>query len=294
MGPTSHRLMHDSASARSWFAALRAALYHDPAPVGGVAVALLAGTYGLFALPLAPPLLILGFCGTALAYAVDRVWTERPEDRVNRPNRVAWVEAHSGWLALETSIFVAGAVATVPFLRADTLFWIVALGGIAGLHVLPRGGVPQVLIGLRKPVVIAGAWAGGALLPVVEAGQPVGLGVLLFFAYRFLFILPNLLLADWGDRVGDAEAGLRPWAMLWSGKQVRWVATGLLLLAMAGGGLWVILGPSPFLVALDAAGLVLMLGVVWRFDHSRPRDAFLADLVVGWPLIPAFVAWMIV
>lgn len=277
------------------FSALRSALYHDPAPVGGVAVALLMGTQGLFGLSADVPLLLLGFCGTTLVYAVDRVWRETPEDRVNRPARVAWVKAHTGWLTLETSVLVATAGATVPFLRGETLLGVVGLGGIAGLRVLPRAFGSRVLHGLRKPVTIAGAWAAGsALLPFAEAGVPIDGGAVLFFGYRFLFILPNLLLADWTDRRGDSDAGLAPWAAGWSGQQVRWAATGSLLLAAAGAGLWALGGEAPLLLGLDAVGLLLMLGVVWRLDLARPRDAFLADLVVAWPLIPALVRWMIV
>jgi len=271
-------------------------LYHDPAPVGGVAVGLLLGTQGLFGLSVNIPLLLLGFCGTALAYAVDRMWADAPEDRANRPARVAWVNAHRGWLALETSLFVAAAGATLPYLRWPTLLGTALLGGLAVLHVGPRD-QDALLVqgGLRKPITIAGAWAiGGTVLPILEAGQAVDLGVLLFAGYRFFFILPNVLLADWADRGGDAHAGLAPWATAWSIRQVRQAATGGLLVALGGAALWGLLGDSPLLVALDAVGLLLMLGMVWRSDPARPRDAFLADLVVAWPLVPALWAGMIV
>jgi hypothetical protein len=271
------------------------ALYHDPAPVGGVAVALLAGTYGLFGLSPDLPLLVAGFCGTTLLYAADRVWTETPEDRVNRPERVAWVQTHTRWLAVESAVLVALGGAMLPLLEWRTLVGTGILGGVAGLHLLPRGAVGPVLTGLPKPIVIAGTWAaGGALLPLVEAGVPIGRGALLFFADRWLFILPNLLLADWGDRAGDAEAGLAPWATGWSARWVRGIATALLLGAAAGSLLWAAVGTVPVRAAVDAVGPVLMMGAVWGLDPTRPRDAVLFDLVVAWPLVPAFLAWMMV
>jgi 4-hydroxybenzoate polyprenyltransferase len=55
---------------------------------------------------------------------------------------------------------------------------------------------------------------------------------------------------------------------------------------------WGTVGAAPVLVAIDAAGLLLMVGVVWGPDPERPRSLLLADLVVAWPLVPALVAWM--
>lgn len=279
----------------SLFSLFPGALYHDPAPVGGVAVALLAGTYGLFGLSPDLPLLVAGFCGTTLLYAADRVWVDAPEDRVNRPERVAWVQARGRWLAVESAVLVALGGAMLLLLEWRTLVWTGILGSVAGLHLLPRGTEGPFLTGLSKPIVIAGTWAaGGGVLPLVEAGEPIGGGALLFFGERWLFVLPNLLLADWGDQAGDAEAGLAPWAPRWSARQVRGGATALLLVAAAGGLAWAIVGTAPLLIGVDALGPVLMMGAVWGLDPTRPRDAFLFDLVVAWPLIPALLAWMIV
>jgi 4-hydroxybenzoate polyprenyltransferase len=271
------------------------ALYHDPAPVGGVAVALLSGTYGLFGLPVDLPLLVVGFCGVTLIYAADRVWGASPEDRVNRPERVAWVRTHQGWLAVETAGLFAVGGALLPYLEGATLLWTAVLGSVAGLHVRSGAGEQPVLAGLAKPGAIATTWAaGGALLPFVEAGVPVGIGALLFFGSRTLFILPNLLLADWGDRRGDIKAGLAPWAPRWTLRRVRWTATGGLMIAALGALGWAAVARAPVLVGIDAVGLLLMGGTVWGLDPSRPRDAFLADLVVAWPVVPALAAWMIV
>jgi hypothetical protein len=271
------------------------ALYHDPAPVGGVAVALLTGTYGLFGLPVDLPLLVVGFCGVTLIYAADRVWGSAPEDRVNRPDRVAWVRAHQGWLAVETMGLFAVGGALLPYLAWPTLLWTAVLGSVAVLHVRWGAGEQPVLVGLAKPGAIATTWAaGGALLPFVEAGASVGIGALLFFGARTLFILPNLLLADWGDRRGDIKAGLAPWAPRWTLRRVRWAATGGLAAAALGALGWAVVARAPVLVGIDAVGLLLMGGTVWGMDPTRPRDAFLADLVVAWPVVPGLAAWMIV
>ena len=273
---------------------LPGALYHDPAVVGGVAVALMLGTYGLSGVPVDLPLLGAGFCGTALTYLADRWWVDTPEDRVNRPERVAWVQLHARWLAVETAVLFALGGAMVLYLERTTLLWAGGLGVVAGLHVL-QGRAGRSFWGVPKPVALAGAWAaGGALLPLVEAGHPLGGEALLFFGYRGLYVLPNLLLADWADRTGDAAVGLAPWAARWTARQVRWAATGSLLLAAVGAAIWRVADVTPLLVGIDAVGLLLMAGVVWELDPERTHTALLADLVVGWPVVPALVAWMIV
>jgi 4-hydroxybenzoate polyprenyltransferase len=73
---------------------------------------------------------------------------------------------------------------------------------------------------------------------------------------------------------------------------VQWTATGSLLVAAGGAAIWAVVGSMPLLVGIDALGLLLMAGVVWGLGPERPRTAVLADLVVGWPLVPALVAWM--
>jgi len=294
---SAHRVscMSSSSSVGSSTTGFLPALYHDPAPVGGVAVALLLGTCGLFNVPVDVPLSVAGFCGVTLVYAADRVWKSSPEDRINRPERVAWIRAHVGWLTIETVALLAVGGAMLPFLEWTTLLCTVVLGGVAGLQVWPWGEGRAALSGFTKVGAIAGAWAvGGVVLPLVEAGFPVGAEAALFFGYRTLFVLPNLLLADWGDRRGDAHAGFDPWALGWSLRRVRWVATAGLLVAALGAVAWAVVGTTPLLVGIDAVGLVLMGGVVWALDPVRPRDAFLADLVVAWPLVPALTAWMIV
>jgi len=287
--------MADPSSSPVLRSGLSAALYHDPAVVGGVAVALMLGTMGLFGLPVDLPLLVAGFCGTTLTYLADRAWSAVPEDRVNRPGRVAWIRAHPRWLAAESAVLLPVGGAMLLYLDPLTILCTMGLGVVAGGHVLLRGRGEASFWGFPKPVAIAAAWAaGGALLPLVEAGPPLGVGALLFFCYRGLFILPNLVLADWADRQGDAAAGLAPWAAGWTARQVRWVATTSLLVAALGAAIWAFSGTMPLLVGVDAVGLLLMAGVVWGLDPKRPYTAVLADLVVGWPLVPALVAWMIV
>lgn len=279
----------EPAEGRGW-----AALCHDPLPVGGIAVALLLGTYALLGLPPSIPLLGAAFCGAALVYGIDRGLVAAPEDAVNHPDRRRWVRRHQWWLWGEAGALVLGGIVALSFLRLNTLLGAGAVAGLAGLHLVPTGRWGRLLkkTGLGKPLVVAGGWAVGAtVLPVIEAGKAVSLAVWGLAAYRFLFVLPNVLLADWGDRGGDAAVGLRPWAEGQTGSGTRWIAIGLLGGAAGLAALLSITTIPAWLLLVDGLGLLGMGGAVWCAEPERPRHRFLLDLLVAWPLVTALVAW---
>jgi 4-hydroxybenzoate polyprenyltransferase len=253
-----------------------------------VAGGLLLGTSALLGLPVDGPLLVLGVCGTALVYWVDRVWAPAPEDAVNRPDRRRWRTACSGWLRVEAVGLAAGAAAALPWLRPQTLGVAVLLGGVGAAHVLPLlpGGRRLAAFGTTKPLAISAVWAVGAVaLPVVEAGGPWTAGAAALAAYRLAFVLPNVLLADWGDRRGDAAAGRPTLVTGWSRRRVRLTASGLLGAALLGAGAATAAG-APALLAVDAAGPALLLLGVWRFEPARhPAHVALADWIVAWPAV---------
>lgn len=269
-------------------------LCYDPLPVGGIAVALLFGTYALLGMAPSVPLLLAGFCGVALVYGMDRGIVAAPEDTVNHPGRRRWVEAHRPWLWGEAAVLLLGGVVALSYLEGGTVLGVAVGVVLAGLHLLPVGRRGRLLktIGVGKPIVVAGAWAVGAtLLPVIEAGQPITIEAAGLAGYRFVFILPNVLLADWGDRRGDVAAGLGPWTEAGTGERLRWIAATLLLI---GGGLATGLSMTSMsagLLLVDGVGLVLMGGAVWGLRPDCPRDRLLMDLVVAWPIVTALVKW---
>lgn len=271
-----------------------AVLAYDPLPIGGIAVALLLGTSALLRISPSLPLLVAGFCGAALVYGADRALVPSPEDATNHPERRRWVRAHRSWLMAEAGLLLVAGGGALAFLQTETLLASVGLAGLAALHLLPVGpwGRPLKSLGLGKPFIVAGAWAiGGTLLPVFEAGQIPHAETWGLVVYRMLFILPNVLMADWGDRHGDRAAGVRPWPDEHTGGPLRWLATGLLGLA-AGGAIVGSMGAStPLLLWVDALGPLLLLGAVWAVSPSRPDGRLIMDGLVAWPLVTAAVAW---
>jgi len=269
-------------------------LYHDPLPTGVVAVALMLGTGALLDVPVSSPLLGAAFCGVALVYLLDRTLGHSPEDRTNQPARVEWARRHRTWIWTEGVLLTTGAAFSVLLLQVKTVGIAALLGGVGALHLgagLSGAGGPMARR-LLKPLAVAGAWAvGGVLLPVLEAGAPMTASVAGLAAYRFLFILPNVLLADWGDRAGDIAAGLHPWTEWATARGVRGTATGLLGLALVGAVGASAVHPRPVLLWIDAVGPLLMLAAVWTADPTRPAHRFGLDLLVGWPAVTALAAW---
>ena len=270
---------------------VRAFLLYSSVPVGGIAGALLLGTYALLGLPPSGPLLLLASCGAFLVYQLDRSLLAGPEDVLNQPERVAWVRQHPAWLGTSAVLAATLALGALPFLRPATLLAGALLGLPGVLYAAPLlpGGRRLKSVWLLKPVLIAGAWSVGAtVLPALEAGMALTSGLGALALYRFLFILPNALLADWPDRAGDRLAGLRTAATELSTGALRRLAAVPLILALAGGlvALWLFEAPS--LLYVDLAGPALMLGLVLRLPAgSRWCYGFVLDAAVAWPALTA-------
>ena len=275
---------------------LHAFLLYSNVPVGGIAVAFTLGTYGWLGLMPDVPLLVLALCGTFLVYQADRALHLPPEDALNQPQRWAWVEQHRSLTWGLTVVALGGAVVVLPMVRTEVLVLGSVLAGVGALYVAPLLPGRRRLKGIwyLKPVAIAGAWAvGGVVLPVVEAGQAVTVGVGALLGARVLFVLPNALLADWPDRAGDRRAGLGTPALRLSEHALRRLALALLL---GSGGLLAAAGvllERPALGLVDAVGLLLMLGAVVRPRRpSRWFYGFVIDVIIAWPIVTFGVAWI--
>ncbi|MEM1126849.1 MAG: UbiA family prenyltransferase [Bacteroidota bacterium] len=258
--------------------------------VGGVAVALLAGTGAWLGLPVSPALLGVAACATILIYQWEQPARWAPEAAYSHPERTAWRQQYRTFRQVLSVGLLAGLGLLLPSLAVRTLLLCVPLGLLALLYLAP------VLPGRRrlktwplaKPMVVTMAWALGAVLPVVtEAGVPLTSAAWGLVLLRAALVWPNALLADWGDREGDRRAGLQTLAAQSSQPRVRRLA--LLPLGMAVGVLvtgllkgWlppvatgevggylllgaVVLGPwprSPWFYTLLLDGLVAVPGVL--------------------------------
>lgn len=274
---------------------IAAFLFYGNLPVGGIAVCFMLGTYALLRLQPDVPLLLLAFFGTFLVYQFERALHPSPEDAFNHPARLAWSARHRRYVWISSVVALAGALATLPFLRPATLGVGAALGVLSGFYMLPVGAGRRRLksIWYLKPLTIAGAWAvGGVVLPVIEAGTPVTLAVVAFLGYRLLFVLPNALLADWPDRYGDAQVGLSTFATRYDLTRIQQWIGGVLFVGFCGGVGVLVEGSASWLLGVDLLGLGLMAILTLRpLPHSRWFFGFVLDAIVAWPIVTAACAW---
>ncbi|RMF54565.1 MAG: hypothetical protein D6746_14215 [Bacteroidetes bacterium] len=245
------------------------------------------GTYALQNWPVSFPLLVAAFAGTLLVYRADRRWWPGPEDKAmytTTPGR------RVGLLA------VLALLASLPYLKPATVGWAAVLGALGLLYAFPLGGPDRRLkawaSGWRKPILVAGGWALGAVvLPWVEAGMDWSSATLALLVYRFLFVLPNVVLSDRLDREGDRRAGLHTVAV----RTPSWGRTAARLSAgVAGTGALLAgaMGWAPPLLLLDAAGPLLLLVLLLVPEPSYGGWlGWTADLVVAWPLVTFLWAW---
>lgn len=264
-----------------------------------MAAAMVAGTAALAGLALDGPLLLLAFCGTLFVYHLDRTPALSPEDRFNHPARWRWRHQHGRVGAVLAAGALLGACWAASHLHLRTMAAGAVLAVPAGAYALPvlssRGGGARRLkdIGAVKPVAVAAAWAGASVaLPVLEAGVSVAAAaptLILLGGYRFLFVLPNLLLADAADSEGDARAGLHTAGTSWPPARLRHLSAGVLGGAVATGvGALLVLGTPP-LLAVDLAGPALLLALVLSGLPAR-RLSRAADAVMLWPAVTVAAA----
>ncbi|MEM8485138.1 MAG: hypothetical protein AAF564_06290 [Bacteroidota bacterium] len=257
-----------------------------------VALGLLSGTSTLFGTGFSVPVVLAGCCGAFLLYQLDRGWLPGKEDGANQPERVAWIARHHMYVWSSCAFALLAGLIGTAFLSGAALLAGALLAGCGFAYVLPlRKRLKR--IWYVKPVAIAGAWAlGGVALPLVEMNFAMAPVVLIFLGYRFFFILPNVLLADWQDRLGDEQAGLHSLAMLVDERMLRLMAAGSALVAiMLGGWCGVLLGWSA-LFFIDLAGPLLMLLLCLRPLHaSYLVYGLLLDLLVAWPLITTLLVY---
>lgn len=253
-----------------------------------VAFGLMAGTYVLTGIALNYAVLLAGCCGAFLVYQLDRCLLVSAEDEINQPARVLWVQSHQIYIYLSIifSMGVGGLAAVSLTWRAILWGCLLAVLGVLYLQPVFPGGVRPKSSWYLKPLFISGAWSlGSVLLPVFEAGLTPDKWIVGLVGYRFLFILPNVLLTDWLDRAGDELAGFRSIAMFLREKQLRILSSFCVMVAITVGLLIGYGNAWPAHFYVDMGGLCLMLLFCIRpLRQSYLLYGLALDLVISWPL----------
>lgn len=273
-----------------------AIVYYSNLAIPFVAAGLTLAT--IVALGIEPSAWVLALVtsGAYLIYVVERAWLMGPEDVHNHPDRVAWIVRHRSGMILTTMGAVAVHALALSRVASVQLIPIVALlVAVAGVYCLPilPGGERLKSIWFLKPFIIAAAWSlGTVVLPALVVGQlEPGLIYTLCF-YRFLFLLPNTLLADVPDVAGDATVGLATIASRLS-ESVPLVAQVIAgLLPVVGFLLWALTDLSWYIVIDSLIGLVFLGAYrAARKEGTAPRIFYdlHMDVIMASPLLCALV-----
>lgn len=282
-----------------------------------VASGWMLGNSALFSYELPRSFLVLASVGAFLVYRFDRLLIDSPEDAVNAPGRVSFSIRYR-WallaLAAGTTILAVLLALTMNVLWLELVCVVGALGLVYPLRILP-GGVRPKDVPWLKTALIAVCWVGGGVvLPFMLFGNSDwpsrqvfsrgGVSVLLITVYRVAYILPNLLTADWLDRVGDAASNVGNLVDGWTVKRIRRALTGAVVVGtMAALGL-VLSGWSVLHIGTDLIGLLGLAFVSNRKVNAGSKHPHLIvqhhstamtmlDLWVAWPVVVwiLFVAW---
>ena len=193
-----------------------------------VSLGWILGSSALVGRTVAWPFLMLACVGSFLVYRVDRLFVHSPEDVVNANERVGFTVQYRVVLvaiAVVMTFAAAWAAFHLELAWMEVSLAVGMLGLVYPLRILPGGRRPKDIPWL-KTLLIAGCWVGGGVvLPAVMPNQGPSVrfeALLTLVVYRTLNIIPNLLIADWVDRVGDPVTG-------WGGKVSAAVLQRLIL-----------------------------------------------------------------
>ena len=233
--------------------------------------------------------------GAFILYQIDRAVLISPEDGVNVPEREVWFRDHRVYVVISVSF--SSTIACVAALGLPLS--VVVLGAFVGLagimHALPEIGGRRRLksFGILKSTSIAGAWiVGGVVIPIVyvSAGNTISSSVIWLLAfYRIPILFSNLLVADFLDRRGDNDFGLRSLGFQLPWQTIRILSILLLLVSavvgLSGAQFMDIFKTGYSLLFVDLVGHVLIGTVIcWKGSIGRER-LILLDLLVGWPAV---------
>ena len=267
-------------------------LQHGSLIVPAIAVSMMLATCVLLGLDPHAALLLAGAAGSFLVYLIERVLTGGPEDAVNQPERVRWLQEHRTYVRVSMVLAIGCIGGAAYLLRPVTLLVGALLGGVGllyGLPLFPRQGRLKA-VWFLKPLLIAGTWSVGVVvLPAIESGMPIegssGASLAALAAYRFLYIVPNVVAGDWLDRRGDAGMGLRTVATMLPHRRVRHLAASVLLVAVGFGVACLLAGWLPALLMADLAGALVFLAMLLRVGARGGRARFLYDALLVWPVL---------
>ena len=270
----------------SWF-------WYSNLHIVAVASALLLGTHALAGQKLSAWYLLLACSGVLLIYHVDRAFLRSNEDVRNAPERLQWYETHRAYLFGSSVITIVCGIVAALQLPLPILAYGAVIGALGVLYSVPQraGGRRLKDIPLVKNLLILTCWVGGVVvIPLYGDISPKLLGLLA--TYRVLYLIPNLLVADWVDAPGDVAKG----EATQKRKAIQKGITVYLRLAVPLVGLITLMlisaGISWHLVLIDVMGLIGLVWILVRHAEWTPKHVVMMDFCIGISMV-TWLFWIL-
>lgn len=260
-------------------------VFYSNLHIGVIAASLLLANGMLLGIAPSWPLLALAVSGSILIYHLDHFWLASKEDHINHSERIVWQQSHHLYMYVSSFGCVVVAMTSAVFLNLQTLLVALLLGVCGAIYNVPWWQRRPKEFGSVKPFLITGAWAVGSVVPIVLAQEePMRAVVWLLIAYRFLYILPNLLIVDWLDQAGDKAAGIWTLVAAWTEMKLRAVVTIVGMCTLLSGA-WLATNVSlGWLIYIDMIGSIVLVALIWwEKGRAFPLYRGWLDLVIAWP-----------
>jgi len=261
-------------------------LYHSNLHISFVAAGVVMGSYAFADERSSFAYVILAAAGALLVYHTDRAVFNSEEDKGNAPHRLEWYGRHRSYLIVSTILAILGIGVSVFILPVYVLISGAILGVLGLLYAAPLFNRKLRLknIPIVKSVLILFCWVGGGLvLPLW--GSVSATTLVLFALYRCLYLLPNLLLAEWVDSPGDTIVGIRSMGASMSIRAIRITAVLSFLGAVACSITLIYHGVNSILLAVDMIGFCATIWMINSISKWSTNHIVWLDLLVGFPAI---------
>lgn len=249
--------------------------------IGLVAVALAGATYSLLDSALNDFVVLLCFCGATVVYVFDRLFSDRA-DHTNHPRRTRWFEMNRERVTWISRLLAISCLPLLWLLNTDQILLAILLVAVGLGYVIPPR--PLRSLGRIKPFLIAAAWTAGVVgLPALEYGTGLCESLMLA-SYRFVYLVPNTLIADVVDADGDRAAGYETVATNLTIAQLQLAVAACMILAVLIMIAAVSVGLIKPIIILDSLGMLFYL-IFARDAISNEKRKFLLDCALLWPLV---------
>ena len=219
-------------------------------------------------------------------YHADRAFFKAEEDLTNSIDRLLWYKNHNAYVWVSTIIAVIGVALGSTYVSGSVLRvgMLIGLGGILYSAPIPFTSWRIKDIQFLKTVLIIACWvAGGVVLPILDV-VPVN-EIVLRAVYKCLYIFPNVLLAEWVDRAGDADRGALSMGARMNLTLIRVISVAFFLVSIFLLWNWGSFAQRVDVLIIDVIGMLGMLVMILFNKTWTSEQIITVDLWVGFGLV---------